>query len=67
MPSQRKAEEFFYLDDDDQRQDADLHDSILAGGDHDAARAVSKAVMKRLGLSSERIAALMKSGEKRNG
>jgi hypothetical protein len=67
MPSQRKAEEFFYLDDDDQRQDADLHEPILAGGDHDAARAVSKAVMKRLGLSNERIAALMKSGEKRNG
>jgi hypothetical protein len=63
MPSQRSAQEFFDLDDDHQRQDADLHEPILADGDHAAALAVGKAVMMRLGLSAERIAALT-SGKK---
>lgn len=55
-----KAVEFFYLDDDHNRQDADLHQSILDEGDHAKARKVSAKVMKRLGLSEEQIAALTK-------
>lgn len=49
-PKRRKANELFYLDDDHKRQDAKLHESILADGDHDAALAVSDAVRKRLGI-----------------
>ncbi|MGY3278134.1 hypothetical protein [Bradyrhizobium sp. S3.7.6] len=54
------GEEFFVLDDNHDRQDNVLHDPILDGGDHAAARSVSIAVMKRLGLSAKQIAALTK-------
>ena len=47
---QRKAQEMFYLDDDHRRQDAELHEPILADGDDAAAMAVSDAVRKRLGI-----------------
>lgn len=50
MPQQLKAEEFFYLDKDHKKQDAKLHEPILAAGDHAAALAVSDAVRKRLGI-----------------
>lgn len=59
MPK-HKAVEFFYLDDNHNRQDADLHQSIIDEGDHAKARAVSIKVMKRLGLSDEQIAKLTK-------
>lgn len=56
----KPAQEFFYLDDHHDRQDADLHNDILDDGDHAAARAVSTQVMKRLGLTAKQIAALTK-------
>jgi len=56
-PKENKTEEFFYWQ-DHQRNDADLHEEILAGGDDDKAKAVSRKVMRRLGLSDEDIAAL---------
>ena len=59
-----KAVEFFYLDDDHERQDADLHSSIIDDGNHEAARSVSRSVMKRLGFSAEKIDRLLK-GEKK--
>ena len=49
-PKRPKSNELFYLDNDHKRQDAELHESILADGDHDAALAVSDAVRKRLGI-----------------
>jgi hypothetical protein len=57
------SSEFFYLDDNHNKQDADLHQPILDGGDHEAARAVSRAVMKRLGFPDDKIDGLLK-GEK---
>jgi hypothetical protein len=59
-----KAVEFFYLDDDHKRQDANLHSSIIDEGDHGRAAKASRAVMKRLGFSAERIDRLLK-GEKK--
>jgi hypothetical protein len=58
MP-RRDAEEFFY-EEDGAKKDAELHDPIIADGDHAAAHEVSRAVMKRLGLSDARINALLK-------
>lgn len=55
----RTGREFFYID-DHLIQDAALHDAIVADGDDDAARAVSKKVAKRLGLTDAEIAALQK-------
>ncbi|WP_065755210.1 hypothetical protein [Bradyrhizobium paxllaeri] len=65
-PQRRKAEEFFYLDQEDSRQDSGLHEPILEDGDQDAAHAVSREVMARLGLSDAEIEALVgpKSGER---
>jgi hypothetical protein len=54
------AQEFFVLDDNHDKQDAELHQPILDGGDHAAARNVSTAVAKRLGLTSKQLAALTK-------
>lgn len=51
----RRAAEFFYLDDDHNRQDVDLHEPILGDGDHEAAHSISREVMVRLGLSPEEI------------
>lgn len=55
-----KALEFFHLDDDHNRQDADLHAAILDEGDHKSARAVSRSVMKRLGFTAEKIDRMLK-------
>jgi hypothetical protein len=52
------ALEFFYKK-DGKKCDAALHEPILADGDHAAAEAVGRAVMKRLGLKPDRIDALM--------
>lgn len=43
-----RASEMFYLDQDGNRQDADLHNPILRDGDDAAALAVSEAVKKRI-------------------
>ena len=40
------------------RRDADLHEPILAAGDHRTAEAVGDAVAKRIGLTEEEINAL---------
>jgi len=53
-----KAHELFYRD-GPLRADADLHNEILADGDHARAEAVSRAVSKRLGLSDQQIDRLM--------
>ena len=53
MP-QRKAEELFYQV-GRKKQDAELHEAILADGDHASAEDVGRAVMLRLGISPERI------------
>lgn len=59
MPSRPKAAELFSLGDDHHRTDADLHQAILDGGNDDAAKAASRAVMKRLGFSADKINALL--------
>jgi hypothetical protein len=43
-----EAQEFFYLDKDGKRADADLHNPILADGDDKAAKAVSDKVTARI-------------------
>jgi hypothetical protein len=53
------AREFFYLK-DRRKQDAALHEPILAEGDSKTANAISRKVAKRLGLSDAQIDALMK-------
>jgi hypothetical protein len=53
------AREFFYLK-DRLKQDAALHEPILAEGDTATAYAVSRKVAKRLGLTETQIDALMK-------
>jgi hypothetical protein len=57
-PRLRSAEEFFSRDKDGNKQDAGLHNDILADGDDAAARAVSDKVAKRIGLTAAEIAAL---------
>lgn len=49
MPS----EELFYVDGDGKRQDADLHNPILVGGNSAKARASSKKLLDSLGLPSD--------------
>ena len=56
--------EFFYLDNNHDKQDANLHNPILDDGDHEAARAVSRAVMKRLGFPDDKIDGLLKGETK---
>ena len=46
--------EFFYKDKDGKKQDAALHEPILAG-DHHAATEVGKEVARRLGISEDMI------------
>jgi hypothetical protein len=57
-PKSKKAQEFFYRD-GPMRADADLHNEILADGDHAAAEAVSRKVSKRIGLTDAQIDRLM--------
>lgn len=56
--------EFFYLDNNHDKQDANLHNAILDDGDHEAARAVSRAVMKRLGFPDDKVDRLLNGEEK---
>jgi hypothetical protein len=44
--------EFFYIDADGKKQDAALHESILAG-DHPAATEIGKEVARRAGISED--------------
>ena len=46
--------EFFYKDKDGKKQDAALHEPILAG-DHHAATNIGKDVARRLGVSEDMI------------
>jgi hypothetical protein len=57
MPTSGKSKEFFFWR-DHMRADDDLHEEILADGDHAKATAVGNKVAKRLGLSDADIAAL---------
>lgn len=47
------GEEFYYLDENGKKRDAELHDEILAGGDHLAALKVSRQVLRDLGLNPD--------------
>jgi hypothetical protein len=53
----RGSRDYYYVK-DLQFADANIHEPILAAGDGDAARRVSDAVAKRLGLTEEEIASL---------
>jgi len=59
-PQPDRASEVFYRD-HYARADADIHEAIIAEGDHAAANTVSRAVAQRLGLSPERIDKLLGS------
>jgi hypothetical protein len=54
-----RAKEFFYTV-RGKRLDAELHEPILAEGDHEAAKAVSRKVMQRLGIPHHRIEKLLR-------
>jgi len=51
------AREFFYLG-KSLKQDAELHDPIIAAGDQETARKVARAVAKDIGLTDEEIVAI---------
>ena len=57
-PRRQHAKEFCYVE-RGKRGDADLHNPIIEAGDHEAATAVSRRVMKRLGIDEHRIAKLL--------
>lgn len=48
QPKKQSGEEFFYVDADDKKRDAELHNAILDEGDHDAAKAVSDKIKARI-------------------
>jgi hypothetical protein len=50
--------EFFYKDKDGKKQDASLHEPILAAGDHAKARQSGIEAARRAGLTEEQIAKL---------
>ena len=50
-----KSGEGFYVDENGEKQDAAFHEAILAEGDHAAADAVGKAVMRRHGFTETEI------------
>lgn len=60
----KKSSELFYVE-GGKRKDAALHDEILAGGDHEAALAVSVKWMRAAGFSAEEITALTEDQEKK--
>ena len=47
-PQRKGSQEFFYVDADGKKQDAELHNAILDEGDHEAAKAVSDKIMARI-------------------
>lgn len=58
QPKDDRPKEGYYIG-DHQRQDAEIHDPILADGDDAGAREISRGVMRRLGFSEEKITALL--------
>jgi len=52
-----KDKEFFYKDTDGKKQDADLHEPILAG-DHPVAKNIGKDVARRIGLTEAEVTKL---------
>jgi hypothetical protein len=52
------GDELFYRDKDGKKQDASLHEPILAAGDHAKARQVGIEAARRAGLTEEQIAKL---------
>ena len=47
--------EFFYRDKDGKKQDASLHEPILAAGDEEAVRKIGMEVARRAGVSEDMI------------
>jgi hypothetical protein len=47
--------EFFYQDKNGKKQDASLHEPILAAGDEEAARKIGMDVARRAGISEDMI------------
>lgn len=47
--------EFFYKDQDGKKQDASLHDPILAAGDEEAVRKIGMEVARRAGIPEDMI------------
>jgi hypothetical protein len=64
MPRPREGE-LFFVEKGKPRQDAELHDAILADGDDKTALTVSEKVSKRLGLTADEDAALMRPKKKK--
>jgi hypothetical protein len=58
QPRGGNSNEFFYLDKDGKKQDATLHEEILARGDEATAREIGKEVARRAGLTEAEIATL---------
>jgi hypothetical protein len=56
-PSEKLKDELFFVDENGKKQDAALHDGILAG-DHSAATEIGKDVARRAGLTEAEIAML---------
>ena len=52
------GDELFYKDKDGKKQDASLHEPILAAGDHAKAQQVGIEATRRAGLTEEEIAKL---------
>jgi hypothetical protein len=48
QPKKQGGEEFFYVDADGKKRDAELHNAILDDGDHDAAKAISDKIRARI-------------------
>ena len=67
MTKAKEAQELFYRDDNFDREDADIHEPILASGDHKAAQTVSEIVMKRLGFSDAQIKRHFQGRHRSNG
>jgi hypothetical protein len=66
MPTSTKsktAKDFFVLK-NNRREDAKLHEDILANGDDGQAKNVSRAVMRRLKIDPKRIESLLGKSEK---
>jgi hypothetical protein len=59
MSKKLTSDEFFVEHPDGSRSDAELHDPILAAGDHDAATAVTRTWLREQGYSAEEIEAFL--------
>jgi hypothetical protein len=53
MSSPLSGCEGFYLDDDGNKQDADIHEDILSVGDSSAYKAASRKVGQNIGISED--------------